>query len=360
MFRVQRPEFLYFGKEKEKYAPNLSNLAERFNQVSRWVVTCIMIAKDTKEQILLVEKFIKIAKRLYEMNNYNSLMQIMSGLNNIAIQRLKQIREGLHADTVEILEKLEEFISPKHNFKNYRSAEKPPLHLPYLALTLRDLTFINDGNTDYLPNPLESDSTQLINFEKLKMYSDIIYSVALSDITEEGQVAYAKIYQLHPQLRAFLQNLTFYDEDTLYEYSLKHSELYHAINIPPLSTTSIPINAPTQNPPSPSENIYANMTTWNNPIYMATLPPSFTRRRKKKNSSKIRNMQASPTLQSEISMSLSNFGSIFKSYEKYHPCFLHCIYSTDFGHIFAVSIAGSAFRQCLKRSPYRNRQCSLL
>ena len=159
----------------------------------------------------------------------------------------------------------------------------------------------------------------MINFEKLKMFSDIIYSVALSDITEEGQVAFAKLYQLHPQLRAFLQNLTFYDEDTLYEYSLKHSELYHATHIPPLSTTSIPLNPPTQNPPSPSENIYANMTTWNNPVYMATLPPSLRRRRRKKKkeeSSKTRNSQASPTFQSEISMSLSNFGSTFSKATK--------------------------------------------
>jgi len=166
----------------------------------------------------------------------------------------------------------------------------------------------------------------LINFEKLKMFSDIIYSVALSDITDEGQVSYSKLYQQHPQLRAFLLNLTFYDEDTLYEYSLKHSELYQATNVPPITTSALPVNPPPQNPPSPSESIYANMITWNNPVYMAKLPSTLEkkkrRRKRRDTASRIWHAQVAPALQSEISLSLSNFGStVSKATKSIIPAF---------------------------------------
>jgi len=65
-------------------------------------------------------------------------------------------------------------MDPNQNFKNYRTLiiSKPketPL-VPYLALYLRDITFITDGNPDFTEEGL-------INFEKMLLLGSRIQEV---------------------------------------------------------------------------------------------------------------------------------------------------------------------------------------
>jgi len=53
------------------------------------VATCILLQPRVKERARVIIKFMAVAKCLRELNNFNTLMSIVSGLNIHVILRLK-------------------------------------------------------------------------------------------------------------------------------------------------------------------------------------------------------------------------------------------------------------------------------
>jgi hypothetical protein len=53
------------------------------------VATEILSRADPREQARVISKFIKIARLCYQLYNFNSLSEILTGLNNSAVIRLK-------------------------------------------------------------------------------------------------------------------------------------------------------------------------------------------------------------------------------------------------------------------------------
>jgi hypothetical protein len=136
---------------------NIDQLITRFNNISYWVATEIVSRKDLQEQKLVLEKIIRVAKRLEALNNFDSLLAVLSGLSNPAVFRLTQLWNEISDRSLKDFKSLEELMSPANNFKNYNEelmSRKPPI-LPYLGLFLRDFTFLGenepflqDGNLD--------------------------------------------------------------------------------------------------------------------------------------------------------------------------------------------------------------------
>mmetsp|Transcript_19008 Transcript_19008/g.48341 ORF Transcript_19008/g.48341 Transcript_19008/m.48341 type:complete len:605 (-) Transcript_19008:112-1926(-) len=215
MFTVVSPvEFIEHSWRKKsdddppsKITNNLGLIAERFNQVSFWVATSIVKASPQKQQLKFVKKFIKVSKRMLTLRNYNGLMAVLSGLNLSSVQRLPVMKEGLSKSQRDDLQKLEALMSPQHNFKAYRSLDHTPPMIPYLAMYLRDLTFVNDGNKDYL-----EENATIINFEKMMLFAERIYSWL--DFT---YVPYALTSK--DNIRNVLSNITWLDEEALHKCS---------------------------------------------------------------------------------------------------------------------------------------------
>ena len=80
-------------KDRDVNAPNIVAVIKRFNLVSTWVATEIVKAEKLKDRIQLVKNFIKIAHECKNLSNYNAVMEILSGLQNSAIYRLKKTWE---------------------------------------------------------------------------------------------------------------------------------------------------------------------------------------------------------------------------------------------------------------------------
>jgi hypothetical protein len=72
-------------------APTLTYLANYFNQWSYWVSTDILIAGSLNAQVQAVKKFISVLHHLFSLNNFNSLMAVMSGLNRASVSRYKLV-----------------------------------------------------------------------------------------------------------------------------------------------------------------------------------------------------------------------------------------------------------------------------
>ena len=117
-----------------------------------------------KKRVKVIEKFIKIGCKLFKLNNFNTTMGIVSGLNLMPISRLKATWEQVDPKRTKQLNTLEETLSPMGNYKNYRTlledidATRPCI--PILSTFLKDLLFANDGNPTFV------EKTDLINISK--------------------------------------------------------------------------------------------------------------------------------------------------------------------------------------------------
>ena len=97
--RVRHCELFEMQWEKKpENAPNVNAMTDYFNRVSLWVATQVAREESPKLQAKVVAKFIKVAEHLMILRNYNSCVQIMSGLSNVAIQRLKRLQKVTISD----------------------------------------------------------------------------------------------------------------------------------------------------------------------------------------------------------------------------------------------------------------------
>jgi len=108
-------------------------------------------------------------------------MAVLSGLNSIGVTKLKKVWSNLLSEEREDFEELERVMSPVLNFKVYRETIKSkPLPLfPYLALYLRDLTFIVDGNKAMTEQYLNADFIRMwgAQIRQMKYYQVSNYTI---------------------------------------------------------------------------------------------------------------------------------------------------------------------------------------
>jgi len=143
------------------------------------------------------------------MNNFNTLMGVIAGVNTSSIGRLNLMKSDASARLTRQFAKLEALMSPQKNFSTYRNHLhecSPPL-IPYMGVYLTDLTFIEDGNDDKIKE------TNLINFSKRELVYGIIEEV------KQYQQAKYDVKAMEP-IFTFLAKLPALPEKALYDLSL--------------------------------------------------------------------------------------------------------------------------------------------
>ncbi|KAM8862942.1 rap guanine nucleotide exchange factor 3 isoform 3-T5 [Spinachia spinachia] len=162
--------YYIFGRHKFPGAitANLERFVRRFNEVQYWVVTELCICGDLVKRAILLKKFIKIAAVLKEQKNLNSFFAVMFGLSNSAVHRLYKTWERIPSKTKRIYCAYERLMDPSRNHRAYRLAvaKLGPPYIPFMPLLLKDMTFINDGNPNYVD--------KLVNFEKVRMIAKTV------------------------------------------------------------------------------------------------------------------------------------------------------------------------------------------
>ncbi|KAF2362453.1 Ras guanine-nucleotide exchange factors catalytic domain [Trinorchestia longiramus] len=202
--KVELPEALIWSREQsEELSPNLTEFTEHFNKMSFWARTKILEQGDAREREKYVRQFIKILKYLRKINNFNSYLALLSALDSAPVRRLewqKSITDGLKEYCA--------LIDSSSSFRAYRNAlaeSKPPC-IPYIGLILQDLTFVNIGNSDCLPDGL-------VNFTKRWQQNSILEN--LSRFRRENYN-----FKRNEQIIAFFNEfMDSKNEDTLWEIS---------------------------------------------------------------------------------------------------------------------------------------------
>jgi hypothetical protein len=172
---IARSEFVRQAwNKKEGKAPQISNAIKKFNEISYWVAAEIVFCANSKQRVTVVKRMIQVANKCLAFNNFNTVMEIIAGLHMSSIQRLKKTWKALSSKYTAIFEEITKFIASEGNYRNYRNAlSKVELPAnPYLGVYLRDLTFIEDGNPDFV------EDDQFLNFEKMRMLNGVLSSIA--------------------------------------------------------------------------------------------------------------------------------------------------------------------------------------
>jgi len=202
----------------QEVAPILRLLTNKFNEISFWIATEIIMCED-KSRVATIMNTILILEQLFSANDFFSLMAVLSGLDNSSVARLSVVWEQVPERFTTSLKKLQSLMSPMHNFVNYRNHLKllkeqgveVPI-MPHLVVILKDLTFINDGNKDYLETPKAK--KMLPNFEKMMLIGAQILELRALQNSDYG-------FPVVEEIQMFLTKLCSVDEEALYNKSVQ-------------------------------------------------------------------------------------------------------------------------------------------
>ncbi|KAI9291600.1 ras GEF [Neoconidiobolus thromboides FSU 785] len=154
-------------------APNVKKMIKMSTQISNWVALTILFEDSIRTRGLYIKHFIAIAVQCMMLHNFNTLMSLIAGLNSSPIHRLKRTWENVSLRAKTDLDEIKRIMNTERNFAVYREqlhSINPPC-VPFLGVYLTDLTFIADGNPDYIAD------TKLFNFFKQSKSADLIREI---------------------------------------------------------------------------------------------------------------------------------------------------------------------------------------
>ncbi|CAJ0917345.1 1483_t:CDS:2 [Entrophospora sp. SA101] len=192
-------------------AVNIKAMILNSNQTIIWVQKMILSQSEVRKRCSIIKHFIYIADKCKQLNNFNTLMSIVSGLNSSPIYRLRRTWETVPARHIQTFEMLKKIMNASKNFSEYREMLhriNPPC-VPFLGVYLTDLTFIEDGNQNTLKK-----QKNLINFSKRMKTAEVIREI------QQYQVPYnlSPVHEIQLFLTSHIEDSN--DSSDFYDKSL--------------------------------------------------------------------------------------------------------------------------------------------
>eukprot|EP01103_Thecamoeba_quadrilineata_P004421 TRINITY_DN1414_c0_g1_i1.p1 TRINITY_DN1414_c0_g1~~TRINITY_DN1414_c0_g1_i1.p1 ORF type:complete len:890 (+),score=209.18 TRINITY_DN1414_c0_g1_i1:382-2670(+) len=191
-------------------APYIKNLTDHFNIISIWPTTEVVKLANIRKRVAVIEFFIQTALECLNLQNFNGVMEIITGLSVVPVCRLKSTWEKISGAAKKTFTELEELLSSHKSFKNLREAsrkaQRPCVH--YIGLYLSDLVFLEDGNPDLI------EPEGYINFEKFRMLASV------SNFIHQAQQGKYTLIPV-PTIQEYIKNLSVISQEEAYEHSYK-------------------------------------------------------------------------------------------------------------------------------------------
>lgn len=165
-----------------RHLANVQRLIDHFNRLAFWVSNLVLMRDKPKHRALMLEKMMRIARQLRNLNNYNSLGAILAGINSSSVHRLSATKELLNPIVGRDFMKLEILMSPQKSHSAYRLAWENTSgeRLPYIPLHRRDLATAAEGNKTFLGESTDQKAsvvetpTKKINWKKFEIMGDVV------------------------------------------------------------------------------------------------------------------------------------------------------------------------------------------
>lgn len=203
------------GANKDKDAPNVTVTIRRFNQMSGWITSLLCKVKSLKARAALLRRFIDIAENCLQLNNFNSVVEIVSGLQTTAVRRLTDTFDLLPEETKTTFQQLKDLLETRKNWEKYRgrlTSATPPC-VPYLGLYLTDLTMIDEACKSKVVHPDYPD-VKLLNMDR---------AARIAAVQAEIRTFQSVKYCLKPisYIQEYLNRLDQMTEEECYQLSLE-------------------------------------------------------------------------------------------------------------------------------------------
>ena len=157
-------------KKSGSMAVNVRAMSRLSTDLTNLVADCILQIEDIKKRATIIKQWVKIANKLLDLANYDSLMAIICALDSSTIQRLKRTWDLVSSKTKITLDHLKSVVDISRNYTvlRQRLQNQVPPCLPFVGTYLTDLTFVDVGNqtTRQLPGEGAADGKSVINFDK--------------------------------------------------------------------------------------------------------------------------------------------------------------------------------------------------
>jgi hypothetical protein len=175
--KVRHVSLSHDQKEKCRNLKNVNRMVSHFNHVAHWVSNMILIRDKAKHRAPCLEKFIVVAQKLRQMNNYNGLAAVLAGINGSAVHRLAQTRALISPEAQKRHAGLALLMGTQKSHFAYRLAwENSSLpRIPFMPLHRRDLVSAEEGSKTFVgPNG------DRINWKKFEVLGEVLLPIMKS------------------------------------------------------------------------------------------------------------------------------------------------------------------------------------
>jgi son of sevenless-like protein len=173
--KIEPKEFfkgVFTKKNKEVTSPNITEITNRFNKLSFWVIEEILSYDYAKDRAEVIEKFIDISKELINLNNFNDSMSVVSALGQIIVTDLVKTWKFVSKESNTVLQNLKNFLNFQDNYKNIRDSIDECLqnnepYIPFMGPYNKRICFLEEYG------PYVKDN-YLINVDKIVLVQQIL------------------------------------------------------------------------------------------------------------------------------------------------------------------------------------------
>ncbi|XP_067318961.1 RAS guanyl-releasing protein 1 [Anolis sagrei] len=209
--------------------PTMERSIALCNGVSQWVQLMVLNRPTPQLRAEVFIKFIRVAQKLHQLQNFNTLMAVIGGLCHSSISRLKETSSHVPHDVHKVFNEMTELLSSCRNYDNYRRAYNDCINfkIPILGVHLKDLISLYEAMPDYLED-------NKINIHKLySLYNHVNELIQLQDLGAPLEANKDLVHLLTLSLDLY------YTEDEIYELSYAREPRSH--RAAPLTPSKPPI-----------------------------------------------------------------------------------------------------------------------
>lgn len=156
------------------HTDEIGMMVKHFNHLALFVSGMILLRDKPKHRAKMLEKFMGLAWKVRQLNNYNSLGAIVAGITGPEIARLAQTHELIAAETQKQFWRLTILMSISKSHSAYRMAWENSFseRIPFIPLVRQDLTMASSANQTFIGTN--------INWKKFEIMGDVIIGIQRS------------------------------------------------------------------------------------------------------------------------------------------------------------------------------------
>ena len=171
-----KPEELYgsnFTKEnKNQISPNVMKAIEHFDNMILFIFEDIISYYHYRTRGKVIEKWIKVAMKCKEMNNYNDLIILNTLFKKYELRKLKYTWKHVSREDREKIKEINNLCSFENTYFYIKNAMNQCIKnemkfIPYLGVLLKEITLLEE-TSKYTKN------NNLINIEKISLINNYI------------------------------------------------------------------------------------------------------------------------------------------------------------------------------------------